>query len=119
MILSDQSSRADRWVGHLCFYREIPGIRLIVSILAVHDQDGRLIVNMRVLAAAYRRQPLTAQVGQDILVSCLREGGWNQLWMLYPITATDLEGALQEVAETHPSSSEWGWVTAESGPREE
>ncbi len=83
---------------------------MVVRVLSAQEQDGLLRVSLHVLATSAGR-PLRIGVGQSVEVSARREGGWNQIWRLYPLEADALEPALEELEAAYRVPPKWEWCT--------
>ena len=82
------------------------------------DKDA-LRLESEARAVASRRTDGTGviPIGDVIRVMCLATGGWNQLWMLHPLTAGDTARVITGVAEMRPPSARWHWHTVQGVER--
>ena len=94
----DWGSRADESVGRLCWFREPPLIRAVVRVISANKSSKRIDVTLMVVASAARRPVCHLDVGSLVEVSLALPNVYAGLWMLHPLEADDLEGAIAEVA---------------------
>ena len=109
--LTDRSSAADQHMDEFCFYSEARALYAVGRVTSTQIKDGMLHVTIGLYAVAERGLGFKQRLdkGTSIEVSCRREGGWNQVWMLFPLGTNDLDEAIRRVAEVRPSSKRWTW----------
>jgi len=98
-------------MDEFCFYSEARALYAVGRVTSTQLKDEILDITIELYAVAERGLGFKHRLDKDtsIEVSCRPEGGWNQLWMLFPLGTNDLDEAIRRVAEVRPSSERWTW----------
>ena len=93
----DYSQKTEQLIGQLCHYRE-SGIKAIVNVVAFALQDGILMTDLFVVAQCIPKNRHVSDLGGETFqVSARKEGGCNQIWQLFPLSASTIAQAVLEV----------------------
>ena len=87
-------------VGHLALFREPPGLRVIVRVLAVRrDEHGHDAVSLEAVVAARHGERLLFRRGERLEVSGPPGRTRNEVWSLHRLASTDPATAIDEATE--------------------
>ena len=94
---SDHSYKTEILIGHLCLFTE-SGLRCIVEVKSAEQRTDLLYTTLLVKAVSSRRSRSRAELlGAEITVSALKDGMWNQIWMIYPLASQVVSEGILEV----------------------
>jgi hypothetical protein len=93
---SDNSHKTNSLTGQLCLFKE-SGLRCIVEVKSTEQQKDIIYTTLLLKAVNSKTSRSKSELlGTEITVSALKEGMWNQIWMIYPLNAKTVPEAILE-----------------------
>jgi len=111
--LPESSSSAHEHVGGWCLFREGGAFRALVRVEEATARRDMVVATLRVIDVAPRSPEAPhIPVGRCFEVSASRTC-WNQIWTLFPLPASDLQGARAALRESFPEANRWHWICSD------